>query len=366
VTVSGIGSSIFSGLQYWARQNGGSTRFQRMARLREAGRGDRQRAMNHIRQVTVFGGSGFIGRAMVQALAPTGVLVRVACRRIELAEPIKTAGDVGQITLMRANVRMPGSVASAIQGSQAVINATGIGFERGRQRYQAVHVEGARTIAEAARAAGVERLVHVSGIGADQRGTKNRYIKSKVDAEDAIVAGFEHATILRPSVVFGSDDVVFNRLARMATLTPVLPLVGDGKARVQPVYVGDVAAAAVAVLQRPQTAKSVFELGGPRVYTWREIAALTLHEIDRRRPVVGVPADLMKIAAFFAELPAIVGLTPQLTRDQVDLLTHDNVVRAGAQTLATLGIAPTGCEAILPTYLDRFRIGGRYNKHAPA
>src|SRR5262245_55684159 len=366
VTVSGIVPSIFSSVQSWARQTGGSTRFRRMARLRETGRSDRQRAMNHIRQVTVFGGSGFVGRAMVQALAPTGVLVRVACRRIELAEPIKTAGDVGQITLMRANVRVPRSVATAIEGSQAVINATGIAFERGRQRYQTVHVEGARTIAEAARAAGVQRLVHVSGIGADQRGSRNRYIKSKVDAEDAVVAGFENATILRPSVVFGSDDVAFNRLARMATLAPILPLVGDGRARVQPVYVGDVAAATVAVLQRHDTAKSVFELGGPRIYTWREIAALTLRVIDRRRPVVGVPAGLMKIAAFFAELPAVVGVTPQLTRDQVDLLTHDNVVRAGALTLATLGITPTAPESILPTYLDRFRVGGRYNKQAPA
>jgi uncharacterized protein YbjT (DUF2867 family) len=319
-----------------------------------------------IKQVTVFGGSGFLGQAIVRALAPKGYLVRVACRRIELAEKVKTAGDVGQITLMRANLRVPQSVATAIEGSQAVINAAGIAFERGRQRYKTVHAGGARTIAEAARAAGVARLVHVSGIGADSRSWKNRYVQSKVEAEDAIVAGFETATILRPSVVFGADDVLFNRLARIAALAPFIPVVGSGRAKVQPVFVGDVAAAAVAVLARPDTAKSVFELGGPRVYTYRELAALTLREIDRHKPIIGVPAGLMKIAAFFAEFPAVFGLVPQITRDQVDLLVHDNVVRPGALNLATLGITPTAAEVILPTYLDRFRIGGRYNQHAPA
>lgn len=322
----------------------------------------------NIKQVTVFGGSGFIGRAMVRALALEGYLVRVACRRIDLAEAesVKTAGDVGQITLMRTNLRMAPSVAAAIAGSQAVINAAGIAFERGRQRYQAVHVGGARAIAEASRAAGVQRLIHVSGIGADQRSSTNRYIRSKVDAEDAIIAGFDSATILRPSVVFGPEDVLFTRLAKIASLAPVLPVIGKGTARVQPVFLGDVAAAAVAVLAKPQTAKTVFELGGPKIYTYREIADLTLREIGRRKPIVGTPAGLMKIAAFFAELPAILGQTPALTRDQVDLLVHDNVVRAGANTLATLGIAPTAAEVILPTYLDRFRRGGRYSSPAPA
>ena len=220
--------------------------------------------------------------------------------------------------------------------------------------------------ADAAHAAGVERLVHISGIGADSRSSKNRYVQSKVAAEDAIVGGFESATILRPSVVFGPDDVLFNRLAKVAALAPFMPVVGNGRAKVQPVFVGDVAAAVVAVLARPDTAKSVFELGGPRIYTYRELAALTLREIDRHKPIIGVPVGLMKIAAFFAEFPAILGLTPQITRDQVDLLVHDNVVRPGAQDLASLGIVPTAAEVILPTYLDRFRIGGRYNQHAPA
>jgi NADH dehydrogenase len=318
----------------------------------------------NIRQVTVFG-AGFIGRAIVRALAEQGVQVVVASRRIELADPIKTAGDVGQITLVRANVRMPQSVARAVRGSDAVINAVGIAFEHGRQRYDAVHVGGARAIAEAAKAAGARRLVHMSGIGADRRSATNRYIRSKVDAEDAIVAAFPDATILRPSVVFGSDDVLFNRLARIACFAPVMPVVGNGSARMQPVFVGDVAAAVVAVLERPATARSVFELGGPRTYSYRQIAALTLKEIDRRRPIIGVPAGLMKLGAFFAELPAMVGLTPTITRDQVDLLVHDNVVRPGANDLQALGIQPTAAEPVLPTYLDRFRVGGRYNQHAP-
>ena len=315
-----------------------------------------------IKQVTVFGGSGFIGRAIVRALAPQGYLVRVAARRIELAEPVKTAGDVGQITLMRANLRMPSSVARAIEGSQAVINASGIPFQRGRQRYQSVHVEGARAIAEAAKAAGVQRLIHISGIGADDRVSKNGFIRSKVAAEAAIVASFDSATILRPSVVFGPNDAMFNRMARIACQAPFLPLIGNGSAKVQPVFVGDVSAAVAAVLRRPDTAKSVFELGGPRVYSYREIAALVLREIDRKKPIIGVPAGLMKIAGFFAEFLPV----PPITADQVELMLHDNVVRPGALSLATLGIQPTAAEAILPTYLDRFRIGGRYNQHAPA
>lgn len=319
-----------------------------------------------IRQVTVFGGSGFVGRAIVQALAQEGLLVRIACRRIELAERIKTAGDVGQITLMRTNLRMAESVATAIEGSQAVVNAAGIPFQRGRQRYQAVHVEGSRSVARAATAAGVQRLVQISGIGSDRRDSTDPFIRSKVDSEDAVVEAFPTATFLRPSVIFGPDDAMFNRMARMAAKAPFMPVVGDGSARVQPVYVGDVAAAAAAVLKRPETARTVFELGGPRVYTYRELAALTLRQIDRDKPIVGIPAGLMKLAAFFAELPGIVGLTPPITRGQVELMRHDSVVSAGAHTLATLGITPTAAEAILPTYLDRFRVGGRYNKHAPA
>jgi len=319
-----------------------------------------------IKQVTVFGGSGFIGRAIVRALAHEGYLVRVVARRIELAEPVKTAGDVGQVMLMRGNVRFPQSVAAAIAGSQAVINAVGIPFERGKQRYEAVHVEGARTIAQAAAAAGVKRLIHVSGIGADNRSSKNRYIRSKVAAEDAVIGAFDGATILRNSVVFGPNDVLFNRMADIACKAPFFPLIGNGQARVQPVFVGDVARAAVAALARSESAKSVYELGGPRIYTYREIAALVLREIDRKKPIIGMPAALMKIAAFFAQQVGRLGFTPPLTVDQIELMTHDNVVRPGAHGLGALGVQATAAEVILPTYLDRYRVGGRYNQHAPA
>ena len=315
-----------------------------------------------IKQVTVFGGSGFVGRAIVRALAQAGFQVRIACRRTELAERLKTAGDVGQVTLMRTNLRMPASVAAAIRGSDAVINAAGIPFQRGRQRYQTVQVDGAKAIAEAARAAGVQRLVHLSGMGVETRSSNNRYIQSKIEAEDAIIAGFDTATILRPSVVFGPEDALFNRMAKAAAQAPFMPVVGDGSAKVQPVFVGDVGAAAVAVLQRPDTAKSVFELGGPRVYSYRELAALTLRAIDRDKRIVGVPVGLMKLAGFFCEFLPV----PPITADQVGLLTTDVVVRGGAKGLADLGITPTAAEIILPTYLDRFRIGGRYNQHAPA
>jgi NADH dehydrogenase len=267
--------------------------------------------------------------------------------------------------VMRANLRMPQSVAAAIAGSQAVVNATGIFFPRGRQRYRTVHVDGAGTVASACRTLGVERLVHISGIGAETRMSQNPYIRSKADGEQAVISAFETATFLRPSVVFGANDQLFNRMAGIAAKAPFMPVVG-GKTRVQPVFVGDVAAAAAAVLARPETARTVFELGGPLVYTYRELAALTLREIDRKKPIIDIPAGLMKIAAFFAQQSALLGLTPPITVDQVELMRHDNVVSAGAPSLQTLGIQPTAPESILPTYLDRFRIDGRYNQHAPA
>jgi NADH dehydrogenase len=319
-----------------------------------------------IQQITVFGGSGFVGRAIVQALAREGYMIRVAVRRIGEANGVKGFGDVGQITLMQANLRMPKSVDWAIRGSDAVVNAAGIPYERGRQTYRAVHAEGARTIAQSARAAGIGRLVHISGIGADNRSSRNPYIQSKVAAEDAIIAGFTSATILRPSVVFGPGDVLFTRLARIASMAPFLPLIGDGSAKVQPVFSGDVGRAVVAVLKQPNTAQTVFELGGPRVYTYRELAELVLLMTARQKSIISVPASLMKIGGFFAQQVARFGLVPPITADQVELMIHDNIVRPGANTLATLGLTPTTPDAILPTYLDRFRNGGRYNHHAPA
>jgi NADH dehydrogenase len=319
-----------------------------------------------IQQITVFGGTGFVGRAIVQALAREGYRIRVAARRLVEANGMTGWGDVGQVTLMQANLRVPTSVDRATRGSDAVINAAGIPYPRGRQTYQAVHAEGTRTIAEAARTAGISRLIHISGIGADNRSSRNAYTRSKVAAEDAVIASFPSATLLRLGVVFGPGDVLFTRLASMACLAPFLPLVGDGSAKAQPVFSGDVGRAVVAALKQPQTARTVFELGGPRVYTYREIAELVLHMIDRRKAIIGVPAGLMKIAGLFAQQVARFGLIPPITADQVELMTHDTIVRPGAPTLKTLGIDATMPDAVLPTYLDRFRIGGRYNQHAPA
>jgi uncharacterized protein YbjT (DUF2867 family) len=315
-----------------------------------------------MRQVTVFGGSGFIGRYIVQALAAEGAVVRVAVRRPQLAEFTRVYGDVGQVVPVQANLRYPASVDAAIAGSEDVVNVTGIFFQRGKQSYDAVHVGGARAIAEAARRLGVQRLVHVSGIGADDRNSPNRFVRSKALAEEAITAGFPAATILRPSVVFGPEDRFFNAIATAVRLAPVMPVFGSGEARLQPVYVVDVAQAAVRALRAPDAPFAVFELGGPQIYSYREVLQLTMAQMGRRRPLVRLPLALGKLGAFFAELlPA-----PPITRDQVDLLARDNIVRPGARTLADLGIAPTACAVVLPTYIDRFRIRGRYSQNAPA
>jgi uncharacterized protein YbjT (DUF2867 family) len=315
-----------------------------------------------MRQVTVFGGSGFIGRYIVQALAAEGAVVRVAVRRPQLAEFTRVYGDVGQVVPVQANLRYPASVDAAIAGSDDVVNATGIFFQRGKQSYDAVHVGGARAVAEAAKRLGVGRLLHVSGIGADDRASSNRFVRSKALAEEAITAGFPAATILRPSVVFGPEDRFFNAIATAVRMAPVMPVFGSGEARLQPVYVVDVAQAAVRALRAPDAPFAVFELGGPNIYSYREVLHLTMAQMARTRPLVGLPVALGKLGAFFAEfLPA-----PPITRDQVDLLTRDNIVRPGARTLADLGITPTACDVVLPTYIDRFRVRGRYSQNAPA
>jgi len=311
-----------------------------------------------MRQVTVFGGSGFVGRYIVRALAAQGTIVRVAVRRPQLADFVKTSGDVGQIATMQANLRFPDSVAAAVSGSDAVVNATGVFFERGAQSYDAVHVAGARCIGEAARRAGVARLVHISGIGADDRNSANRFVRSKALAEEAIAAGFPAAIILRPSVVFGPEDRFFNAIATAARMAPVLPVFGAGTAKFQPVYVGDVARAVVKALARDDSPFAIFELGGPQIYSYLDLIELTFKQMGRRRPLLKLPLGLGKIGAFFAEfLPA-----PPITRDQIDLLARDNVVRAGARNFADLDIEPTSAEVVLPTYIDRFRIHGRYNQ----
>ena len=315
-----------------------------------------------MRQVTVFGGSGFVGRYIVRELAARGAIVRVAVRRPQNAEFLRIAGDVGQVVPVQANLRFPDSVAAAVAGSEAVVNATGVFFQRGKQTYQAVHVEGARQIAQASTAAGVQRLVHISGIGADDRGSANSFVRSKAEAEAAITAGFPSAIILRPSVVFGPEDRFFNALGAALRLAPVLPVFGDGEARLQPVYACDVARATAAVLEQSEAPFAVYELGGPKIYTYREALALLFAQVGRRRPLLAVPVPMAKFGAFFAELLPV----PPITRDQIDLMTRDNVVRPGAHGFSDLGIEPVAAEVILPSYMDRFRDHGRYSVTTPA
>jgi NADH dehydrogenase len=314
-----------------------------------------------IRQVTVFGGAGFIGRYVVRALAARGMRVRVAVRHPELADFTRMAGDVGQVMAVQANLRFPQSVAAAVGGSDAVVNATGIFYERGRQRYRTVHVDGARHIGEASAKAGVRRLVHISGIGVQQPRTGNAFVESKALAEHEMNRAFPGVTILRPSVVFGPEDRFFNRLAGAARLAPFMPVFAGGHARFQPVYVGDVAAAVARAIADSRTAFGAYELGGPRAYTYRELVELTLRVIHRRKRIISVPVLPVRIAAFFAEFLPV----PPITRDQLDLMTRDNVVTPGRPGFAELGIVPRTAEAILPMYLDRYRPAGRYDIVAP-
>ena len=303
--------------------------------------------------VTVFGGAGFLGRPIVNALARQGAHVRVACRRPDEALRCKPMGDVGQVAPVAANIRDDASVAAAVDGADAVINLVGILYESGRQRFDAVHRDGAGRIARAAASAGVAQLVHVSAIGADPQAASH-YARSKGDGEQAAKAAFDKAVILRPSILFGADDQFFNRFAALARVSPVLPLIGGGHTRFQPAFVSDVAEAVVSVLTNPDTAGRTYELGGPEIYSFRQLLELLLTVIDRKRLFIPVPFWAAMVNAFFLELYPV----PLLTRDQVRLLRRDNVVTEGVAGFADLGISPTAPEVILPTYLSRFRRGG--------
>ncbi len=304
--------------------------------------------------VTVFGGSGFIGRYLVKRLAARGARVRVAVRDPEAAAFLKPMGDVGQVVPVATNIRNAPSVARAVDGADAVVNCVGILFERGRQRFDAVHGAGPARIAEAAAAAGVGRLVQVSAIGADLE-SASAYARSKAAGEAAVREAFPSATVLRPSVVFGPEDDFFNRFAALATFLPALPLIGGGETRFQPVYVGDVADAIVAALDRAEAAGGTYELGGPRIYSFRELMQVVLAQTGRRRLLLPLPFGLAKAEAALLQLLP----TPPLTMDQVELLKSDNVVSDGAPGLGDLDVAPTSVDAIVPGYLFRYRRGGK-------
>ena len=311
------------------------------------------------RRTAVLGGAGFIGRYVVQRLAARGDVVVVGGRHAENAKFLMTAGLVGQIAFVNATIDDEQVLPAFLAGSNAVVNCVGILAESGRQTFERVHYLGPARLARLAREAGVERLVHISAIGADPR-SRSAYARSKAQGEAAVRDAFPTATILRPSIVFGPEDQFFNRFAAIAMISPVLPVIGGGRTRFQPVYVGDVADAVLKCLEEPATAGRTYELGGPKIYSFRELIEVLLGEIRRKRLLIDLPFGA---AAFQARLMSVLP-SPPLTPDQVELLRSDNVVSSGALTLATLGITPTAVEAILPTYLDRFRRGGWYERHA--
>ncbi len=308
------------------------------------------------RLACIFGGSGFVGRHVVRRLAAAGYGVRVAVRYPEDAAFLKPMGDVGQIVPVAADLRREGSVRAAAAAANLVVNLVGILHARRAREFERIHVEGAGHVAAAARAEGAEALVHVSALGAEA-GSDSVYARSKAAGETAARAQFPAATVLRPSVIFGPEDDFFNRFAALSGWSPFLPVVvprtgglTQGGPRFQPVYVGDVADAIVVALTRPGHAGKTYSLGGPRVYSMREIMEMVVEGTERRRYLLPMPIWLARVqAAFLQFLPS-----PPLTPDQVKLLLVDNVVPPGAPGLAELGVAPTAAEAIVPAYLARF------------
>ena len=308
----------------------------------------------------MLGGSGFIGRYVVKRLAARGDVIAVGCRNAERAKFLKPLGDVGQIVPLNVSIGDEALLPVFLAGNDTLVNCVGILQEKGRQTFDLVHHTGPARLARFAREAGVERFVHLSAIGADAR-SSSAYARTKAAGEQEVRDAFPTVTILRPSVVFGPEDQFFNRFATIAMFSPVLPLIGGGETRFQPVYVGDVADAVVKCLEDPATAGRLYELGGPKIYTFREVLELLLNEIRRKRWLLDIPFGL---AAAQARLMSILP-NPPLTPDQVELLKRDNIVSSGAMTLASLGIAPTAAEVIVPAYLDRFRRGGWYERRSP-
>jgi NADH dehydrogenase len=303
--------------------------------------------------VTVFGGGGFIGRHIVQRLAAAGHTIRIAGRDTERAARLCTMGGVGQITPVAASITDEASSARAVAGADIVINLVGILFESRAGDFQRIQAEGAGRVARLAAAAGAKHFLHLSAIGADA-GSQSLYAQTKAAGEAAVLAAFPSAIILRPSVVFGPDDQFFNRFAGLAAMLPFMPVV-SGETRFQPVYVGDVADAAMAALADPAAAGKVFELGGPRVMSMRQVLRYILDVTGRRRPMIALPEGFVRLQARLGELLP----TPPITRDQLILLGKDNVVSPNALGFQALGIEPKAVEAIVPAYLARFRQGGQ-------
>jgi uncharacterized protein YbjT (DUF2867 family) len=305
--------------------------------------------------VTVFGGSGFLGRYTVRAFARAGHRIRVAVRKPHLANFLLPMAHVGQIQVVHADVSNSDSVARALRGADAAVNLVGILYESGRQKFETIHAAAAETIAQSARAQGAASLVHVSAIGADPN-SEAKYARTKAEGEARVREAYPGAPILRPSIVFGPEDQFFNRFAALARISPALPLIGGGRTRFQPVYVCDVAEAILRAATDASTAGHTYELGGPRIYTFRELMRLVLAETNRRRWLVPIPWAIATLQG------SVLGVMPRpmLTRDQVRLLKRDNVVAPDSLALADLGIEPEPVEAIIPSYLWRFRREGQF------
>lgn len=319
------------------------------------------------RLVTIFGGSGFLGRHVAHELARRGWRIRIATRRPDLAYYTQPSGRVGQIMPVQANLRYPDSIAPALHHTDAVVNLVGILRQHGKQTFDAVQHQGARALAEAAKAAGIKNFVHVSAIGADLD-SPSLYARSKAAGEAAVLEAIPDATILRPSVVFGPEDDFFNRFGAMTRYLPALPLIG-GKTKLQPVYVGDVAEAVALGLEGQTRSGKVYELGGPDVATLEEIMRFVLQTTERKRLLLPLPFPLAAMLGGVTEIAmaASFGLFPplfEITRDQVQLLRRDNIVSAQAQaegrTLAALNIAPESYYALVPAFLTRYRKTGRF------
>lgn len=309
--------------------------------------------------ITIFGGSGFLGRHIVRALAKRGYRIRAACRRPDLAGHLQPLGVPGQVMPVQANVRYPASLAAACDGAYAVINLTGVLYSAGAQSFDAIHAFGAEASAKAARAERARVFIQMSAIGADP-GSSAAYARSKAEGEARARAAFPGAIILRPSIVFGPEDSFFNRFAGLARFAPALPLIGGGATKFAPVFVGDVAEAVARLVDRGEADGKTYELGGPEVLTFKQLMQFTLNTIERKRLLIPVPWNVARLQGL------ILGLLPKplLTADQVELLKSDNVVSEAAQrekrTLDGLGIAAQGIEGIVPGYLYRFRKAGQF------
>ena len=317
---------------------------------------------NSDKLVTLIGGSGFIGRHVVRNLAKRGYRIRVACRRPDLAGHVVPLGTPGQIVPVQANVRYPASLAAACDGAYAVVNLTGLLYNGGAQTFDAVHAFGAEAVAKAAKAAKAQVLVHLSAIGADAA-SASVYAQTKAEGEAKAKAAFAGVSIVRPSVVFGPEDGFFNRFAAMARVSPVLPLIG-GDIKMQPVFVGDVAEAIAKLIERGIADGKTYELGGPEVKRFKDLLNYVLDVTMRKRVLLPLPYPLASL------IGTVAGILPKpvLTADQVELLKHDNVVSAGAEsesrTLKGLGIAARGIEGVVPGYLYRYRKAGQFTVKA--